>query len=69
MHLVTLTFLSLVQGEDYTSLALESLNTSLNSIQECDVNLTAAVSVLSLVVNGYGEQIVEQSISMVHKYI
>ena len=52
--------------ERYTTLVLQQLNSLLSSSPECDVNLTAAVSILSLVVMKFGYQTIEQSISEVH---
>jgi hypothetical protein len=53
--------------EQYTVLVLQQLNNLLNSSRECDVNLTAVASILSLVVMEFGNQTVERSISEVRK--
>ena len=45
---------------------LQQLINLLSFSQECDVNLTAAVSILSLVVMNFGNQTVERRISEVH---
>ena len=44
------------------NLVLQNMNNLLSSSRECDVNLTAAVSILSLVVMNFGNQTVEKPI-------
>ena len=46
---------------------LQQLNNFLNTLREYDVNLTVAVSILSLAVMNFGNQTVEQPISEVHR--
>jgi hypothetical protein len=66
-NITSFSFCAQALDEQYTILMLQQLIYLLSSSRECDVNLRAAVSTLSLAVINFGDQTVEKAVSEVHK--
>jgi hypothetical protein len=66
-NITSFSFCTQTLDEQYNIWVLQQLIYLLSSSRECDVNLTAVVSTLSLMVMKFGDQTVEQSISEVRK--